>query len=302
MEVSQTIQSSHDLFITYNYSNRRLDNKFNIFEGALNNWFFLAINVVMIGGQVMIIFVGGKAFNVVHLNGAQWIYSIVLGFFSIPVGAVIRLIPDELVLRFIPSYMKQRPQRPEVLISDEEEHFRFPKPLADIREELSFLKKVKGGRLNNLRFAMQQTRDTFLTHSRSGSRSRSNSLPQTPEYEPEDSFGTAVSPVSHKRGRSGRSRSNSALGATTVMAGIIAGSVAGWSPIERPHGDGDTAFPRPRAKSDLDSRVDPATIPSIANDGATIGTTNQGEDTTTSNAPQASANPSPPKPTRMHSH
>ena len=302
MEVSKPRQLSDEQLLTCN-SNRRLDNKFNIFEGALNNWFFLAINVVMIGGQVLIIFVGGKAFNVVRLNGAQWIYSVVLGFFSIPVGAVIRLIPDQVILRLVPAYMKQRPQRPELLISDEEEHFRFPKPLADVREELSFLKKVKGGRLNNLRFAMQQTRDTFLTHSRSGSRSRSNSLPQTPEYEPEDSFGTAVSPVTHRRGRSIRSRSNSALGATTVMAGIIAGSVAGWSPIERPNGDNDSmAFSRPRAKSDLDTRSDPAALLAIPHDGATNGSTSQVEGNTATDAPAASANPNPPKPVRTHSH
>lgn len=298
--------------LTDNYSNRRLDNKFNIFEGILSNWFFMGINVVMIGGQVMIIFVGGKAFNVVHLNGAQWVYSIVLGLFSIPVGAVIRLIPDELILRLIPAYMRSRPQKPEVLISDEEEQFRFPKPLSDVKEELSFLKKVKGGRLNNLRFAMQQTRDTFLTHSRSGSRSRSNSLPQTPEYEQEDSFGAAVTPVTHKRGRSVRSRSNSALGATTVMAGIIAGSVAGWSPIERPHGDNESApFPRPGTKSDPDAKDDTTvTNREIAHGGETTTADHaphgQVEGTAPADAqsdtPGASANPSPPKPTRTQSH
>lgn len=241
-------------------SNRRLDNKFNIFEGVTRNWFFMAINVIMVGGQVMIIFVGGKAFNVVHLNGAQWAYSIILGFLSIPVGAVIRLVPDELLLRLIPEYIKSRPKGPELIISDEEEHFRFPKPLADVKEELSFLKRVKGGRLNNLKFAMQQTRDTFLPRSRSGSRSRSNSVPQTPVYQQEDSFGTPQpthpSPESRKRGRSNRSRSNSALGATTVMAGIIAGSVAGWSPIERNHNDSDALFSRATGRSQLEGRTD----------------------------------------------
>ena len=91
----------------------------------------------MVGGQVMIIFIGGKAFNVVRLNGAQWAYSIILGFLSIPVGAAIRLIPDEILLRLIPDYLKRRPKGPEVTISDEEEQFRFPKPLADVKEELS---------------------------------------------------------------------------------------------------------------------------------------------------------------------
>ena len=245
------------------FSNRRLDNRLNIFEGVLHNWFFLGINVIMVGGQVLIIFVGGKAFNVVRLNDAQWVYSIVLGFLSIPVGAAIRLIPDELILRLIPEYLKRRPKGPELTITDEEEHFRFPKPLADVKEELSFLKRVKGGRLNNLKFAMQQTRDTLLPRSRSGSHSRSNSIPHTPSGEPqrEEVFSTPQrtypSPESRKRGRSNRSRSNSALGATTVMAGIIAGSVAGWSPIERNHSDNDSmSFSRSQGCSELESRDD----------------------------------------------
>jgi Ca2+-transporting ATPase len=260
----------------------------------------------MVGGQVLIIFIGGKAFNVVHLNSAQWAYSIILGFLSIPIGAVIRLIPDELLLRLIPDYWMKRPQGPEVLVSDEEEHFRFPKPLADVREELSFLKKVKGGRVNNLRFRMQQTRDTFLTHSRSGSRSRSNSIPQTPEYEGDVSFPTAPSSA-HKRGRSVRSRSNSVLGATTVMAGIIAGSVAGWSPIERTHGDDEfAAFPRPRAKSDLDSRADAPIRPPTAHDEAPIATdsatTTRVDEIAPANTLAPTTTPDPRKPARTQSH
>ncbi|KAF7936058.1 uncharacterized protein EAE98_002277 [Botrytis deweyae] len=241
------------------WNNRRLDNKFNIFEGVSRNWFFMGINVVMVGGQVMIIYVGGKAFNVVHLNGAQWAYSIILGFLSIPVGACIRLIPDELLISLVPSYLKNRKKNPEVTISDEEEQFRFPKPLADVKEELTFLKKFKGGRLNNLKFAMQQTRDQLLPRSRSGSRSRENSIaPGTPSDDPnrEDAFGKNgfSTPETRKRGRSTRSRSNSALGATTVMAGIIAGSVAGWSPIERNYGESDAmGFTRSKARSEIEA-------------------------------------------------
>lgn len=207
----------------------------------------------------MIIFVGGKAFSVVHLNGAQWAYSIVLGFLSIPIGVVIRLIPDELILRLIPAAIRNRSKKgPEVTISDEEQHFNFPKPLADVKEELSFLKRVKGGRLNNLKFAIQHPVETFLPRSRSGSRSRSNSIPPhtpTGDLDREDSFSSpARTPDSRKRSRSGRSRSNSALGATTVMAGIIAGSVAGWSPIDRRDGDGEgLPFSRVRSRSELEN-------------------------------------------------
>ncbi|RKF62207.1 Calcium-transporting ATPase 2 [Erysiphe neolycopersici] len=219
------------------WNNRRLDNKFNIFEGVSRNYFFIAINVVMVAGQIMIIFVGGKAFNVKRLNAFEWGCSVILGFLSIPLGALIRLIPDSFVLGMIPNFISNsKPKSPRVAICDEEEQFRMSDPLEEVKEELSFLKRVKGGRLNNLRFAIQDKRDQWLTRSRSGSRSRNNSTPQTPNPESQhdnSSIYTQNTPESRRRTRSNRSRSNSALGATAVMAGIIAGSVAGWSPIDR---------------------------------------------------------------------
>jgi P-type Ca2+ transporter type 2C len=242
---------------TNSASNRRLDNKFNIFEGMLQNWFFLGVNFIMIGGQIMIIFVGGRAFSIVGLTGEQWGYSIFFGVLSIPIGAIIRLIPDEIIHRLIPeNFLKTKSKGPQVTVEDEEQQFYFPKPLSDVREELSFLKRVKGGRLNNLKFAMQHPRETFMPRSRSGSWSRSSSIPHTPtDGNPEGGIGANLTPESRKRSRSNRSRSNSALGATAVMAGIIAGSVAGWSPIERGYGDNDSIrFSHSRGRSDLESR------------------------------------------------
>lgn len=241
------------------HSNRRLDNKFNIFEGLTKNWFFIGISTLMIGGQVLIVMVGGRAFNIAHdkQTPAMWAYAIILGFLSIPVGIIIRLIPDSLVAKLVPEFIKRKahPKVPGINVSDDEERFdQYPLPLADVRDELAFLKRMKGGRINNLKFAIQNPRD-FLpkskspSHSREHSRSNSMSLriPQTPTRE--DSFGShspAPTPDSRKRSRSMRSRSNSALGAPTVMAGIVAGSIAaGWSPIDR-RGEPDFGqFPKP---------------------------------------------------------
>lgn len=221
----------------------------------------------------MIIFVGGAAFNVKRINGTQWAICLVLGFLSIPFGVVIRLVPDEFLVKLIPDILKSKSKKsPEFTISDEERQFNFPQPLTDVKEELSWLKRMKGGRLNNLKFAIQHPKETFLPRSRSGSRSRSNSFPVTPvsEFDREGSFGSpARTPESRKRGRTNRSRSNSALGATAVMAGIIAGSVAGWSPIDRSSHDGEsTRFSRSHGRSELESRdgveVHPATRPDDA--------------------------------------
>lgn len=253
------------------WNNRRLDNKFNIFEGLLKNWFFIGISAIMCGGQVLIIMVGGRAFHIAHekQTPAMWAYAIILGFISIPVGVIIRLIPDSLVARLVPGFVKRmaEPKVPGVTVSDDEERFEaYPAPFAEVRDELAFLKRIKGGRINNLKFAIANPRETFMPRrSPSGSRehSRSNSMnlkiPQTPTRE--DSFhSSSHSPApttdTRKRSRSMRSRSNSALGAPTVMAGIVAGSIAaGWSPIERRDDFGQFPKPTPSTQGSGDDKT-----------------------------------------------
>lgn len=228
----------------------------------------------MCGGQVLIIMVAGPAFKIspYKQTAAQWGYAIILGFISIPVGMVIRLIPDRLIERLVPDYLKRRVRDsrvPGLTVSDDDERFNYyPAPYAEVRDELAWLKRVKGGRLRNLKFAMKHPREAFQTmgsrSSRSPSHSRSGSIraPITPEREDSTmsyggttisgvpathgattpvsaggngatSSGAPPSPDNRKRSRSMRSRSNSALGAPTVMAGIIAAGVAAnWSPVD----------------------------------------------------------------------
>ncbi|KAH7111636.1 hypothetical protein EDB81DRAFT_829828 [Dactylonectria macrodidyma] len=86
-------------------NNRRLDNKLNIFEGLNRNIFFIVINIIMVGGQILIIFVGGEAFQITKLHGKEWGISISLGAISIPWGAFIRCIPDEWVAACLPGFL-----------------------------------------------------------------------------------------------------------------------------------------------------------------------------------------------------
>lgn len=225
------------------YNNRRLDNKFNIFEGVQRNWFFIGIQFVIIAGQIMIVFVGGAAFGTHRLNTAQWAYSVVLGFLSIPIAAILRLIPDDLIRKCIPSWFARK-ATPKLLISDEERQYEWNPVLEVVREQLTIMKMLRGGRLTTLRYKLQHPVEMFRPRSRSRSgssqsRSRTNSLPSTPVNEQSDNASTQPprTPDSRRsvQRKPPRSRSNSAFSPATAMmaTGIVAGSVGGWSPIGR---------------------------------------------------------------------
>lgn len=77
------------------FNNRRLDNQYNIFEGMFRNYWFLGINCIMVGGQILIIFVGGAAFRVMPLDGLQWGVCIICAICCLPWGVVLRTIPDK---------------------------------------------------------------------------------------------------------------------------------------------------------------------------------------------------------------
>lgn len=76
------------------FNNRRLDNKFNIFEGMFRNYWFLGINAIMVGGQIMIIYVGGQAFGVTRLSATLWGICIVCSIVCLPWAILLRLLPD----------------------------------------------------------------------------------------------------------------------------------------------------------------------------------------------------------------
>ena len=225
------------------YNSRRLDNKFNIFEGMFRNYFFIGIQFVIVAGQVMIIFVGGRAFSVKPLNGVHWAISLILGMLSIPMAIIIRLIPDEFIRKLIPAYFTRK-KGPDVFISDEEQQYQWNPALEEIKEELAFLKKLRGGRLNALKYKLQHPR-ALLPRSRSGSRSRTSSVTGTHPDDPASEPGNGSPPTPDSRRsmtrKRGRSRSNSAFGPATAMAGIIAGSIAGWSAIERRDEEGGSS-------------------------------------------------------------
>jgi Ca2+-transporting ATPase len=81
--------------ISNSINSRRLDRKLNIFEGLLKNYYFMGITILEIAVQVLIVFVGGDAFQVTSIGGREWGISLALGVVAIPIGAAVRLLPNE---------------------------------------------------------------------------------------------------------------------------------------------------------------------------------------------------------------
>ncbi|KAK0130414.1 hypothetical protein ONS96_000934 [Cadophora gregata f. sp. sojae] len=145
------------------YNNRRLDNKFNIFEGIQHNWFFCIINVIMIGGQVMIVFVGGEAFKVTPLDGKQWGICIALGALSLPVAIIIRLIPDHYIAKLIPTTKWKKSLAPDIY-DTEEANIKALRRRGSRPEELSFIRSIRGGRVSSLRLKIEDKMHDMHMH------------------------------------------------------------------------------------------------------------------------------------------
>lgn len=73
---------------------RRVDLSLNVFANITNDWIFLLVQLLVILGQFLIVTFGGIAFRTTPLTLQQWMITIGIGSLSLPVGLIIRMIPD----------------------------------------------------------------------------------------------------------------------------------------------------------------------------------------------------------------
>ena len=113
----------------------------------------------MIGGQVLIIFVGSEAFKIVPLNGKEWGISIGLGAISIPWGAVIRKFPDEWVSAMAPSlpkFMHRKNKKQEEPVTEKEGSDKDS--LESLKPPLRVLSAMRGQRHQGFRERMHDAK------------------------------------------------------------------------------------------------------------------------------------------------
>ena len=158
---------------------RRLDNKLNIFEGITHNLYFIGITLLgmlicspsymfvltsymkEIVVQVLIVFIGGAAFQVVRISGREWGISLAVGFVSIPWGAVIRCMPNgpfENFFKFI-----RLMGEPEVLPTLSPDKEGWGGAISAVRDNLGTFANIRGGRLRSSSFVIK-SRSARLSH------------------------------------------------------------------------------------------------------------------------------------------
>ncbi|CAG8509968.1 46135_t:CDS:10 [Gigaspora margarita] len=89
---------------------RRIDDHLNVFYDFFHNHIFIIIQVIVITAQILIIEYGSVAFGTTRLTWYQWLVTILIGSLSIPIGVIIRLIPNSC----IPEHILDEHYRPKV--------------------------------------------------------------------------------------------------------------------------------------------------------------------------------------------
>ncbi|CAI2162977.1 16735_t:CDS:10 [Funneliformis geosporum] len=121
---------------------RRIDDNFNVFKNIFHNHIFIIVQVVVIAGQIGIIEFGGVAFGTVGLNWQQWLTTILIGFLSLPIGIVIRLIPNTCV----PESILDEDHKPIV----SQGKMQWESAIQDVKTELKIFTALRKPRKNTL--------------------------------------------------------------------------------------------------------------------------------------------------------
>lgn len=104
----------------------------------------------MVGGQILIVFVGGSAFQVVRIGGRDWGISIVIGAISLVIGFLIKFIPTPQVEKvFIRIGMIRDPTKLSEVEPAEEEEQQWNAGIAKVMDNLGTFNKIRGGRLRS---------------------------------------------------------------------------------------------------------------------------------------------------------
>ena len=110
-----------------------------MFVGIISDSRFAEVAV-----QILIVFIGGSAFQVTRIGGREWGIALALGFVSIPLGAALRCIPNEPTERFFRKIRLMR--APEELPTTRPDG-EWNMAIDLVRDNLGTFSHIRGGRM-----------------------------------------------------------------------------------------------------------------------------------------------------------
>ncbi|KAG8829631.1 hypothetical protein FRC17_006267 [Serendipita sp. 399] len=128
---------------------RTIDGTKNVLFGIQKNWWFISITLIEIVIQIIVMFVKGfdLAFSVTRISGKYWAMSIGLGFVSLPLGFLIRLIPNGAIERILIHIRLM--QDPNALPTQNPESDKYNSVIDSVRNDLGMFANIRGGRVRS---------------------------------------------------------------------------------------------------------------------------------------------------------
>ena len=104
-------------------------------------------------------FVGGQVFQIVDISGREWGISLALGFMALPIGFLMRCIPNEPIERLLIWLgLHSDPNRLPTK-SAEAEELDWNPAVNDIRDDLAVIANNRGSRFKTLTLALKNFRN-----------------------------------------------------------------------------------------------------------------------------------------------
>lgn len=104
--------------------------------------------------QIVIVSIGGTAFQVTRIGAREWGISLALGFVSIPLGALIRLLPNWPFERLF-TLMRLLPKPEGGLPKVRPDGVEWNSAIELVRDNLSTFANLRGGRLRSSSFVVK---------------------------------------------------------------------------------------------------------------------------------------------------
>lgn len=119
----------------------------------------------MVAGQVLIVQVGGPAFQVVPIGGRDWAISIILGLLSLPLAILIRLLPpgpfETLLIRL---RLYPDPTAPLPVISPQAAEKQWNEGINKVVDNLTVFAQIRGGRMRSSSMLMKSRSKQMKIH------------------------------------------------------------------------------------------------------------------------------------------